>query len=140
MQKGKKAENFILDYLSSLGKYVYVARFADTYDANKGRWGDPNQKKVMIKRKPCDAMLIYQGDTYFCEVKSTDSPTGLSSSLFSEQVAERTQIMKAGGSYLYLIYSYTKESWYWIPANFLNPTAKWCELEKFKVDFPKVLL
>ena len=140
MQKGKKAENFILNYLDSLGKYVYVARFADTYDANKGRWGDPNQKKVIIKRKPCDAMLVYRGDTYFCEVKSTENKTGLSSNLFTEQVAERTQIMKAGGNYLYLIYSYALESWYWVPANFLDTNANWYELEKFKVDFPKVPL
>lgn len=140
MQKGKKAETFILDYLDSLGKYVYVKRFIDTYDANKGRWGDPTQKKVPIPRRPCDAMLIYKGDTYFCEVKSTISETGLSSSLFSEQKPERTQIVKAGGSYLYIIYSYFKEQWYWIPFNFLNENAKWCELEKFKVDFPKVPL
>lgn len=140
MQSGKKAESFILDYLDSLGKYVYVKRFADTYDANKGRWGDSNQKKVMIPKRPCDAMLIYNGVTYFCEVKSTERQSGVTSSLFSEQVPERTQIVKAGGKYLYLIYSYFKQQWYWVPFEFLNENAKWCELEKFRVDFPKVPL
>ena len=140
MNKGKKAESFIIDYLDSLGKYVYVKRLADTHDANKGRWGDSTQKKVIIPKRPCDAMLIYRGDTYFCEVKSTISQTGLSSNLFSEQKPERIRIVKAGGSYLYLIYSYFKEQWYWIPSEFLNENAKWCELEKFKVDFPKVPL
>ena len=113
MNKGKKAESFIIDYLDSLGKYVYVKRLVDTHDANKGRWGDSTQKKVIIPKRPCDAMLIYRGDTYFCEVKSTISQTGLSSNLFSEQKPERIRIVKAGGSYLYLIYSYFKEQWYW---------------------------
>lgn len=53
-------------------KYIYVARFSDTYDANKGRWGT-GQKKVVLPRKPCDIMLIMNGITYFCEIKTSTS-------------------------------------------------------------------
>lgn len=136
---GKKAENFIREYLKGLGKYIYIARFADTYDANKGRWGDPNQKKVFIERKPCDFMLIYNGITYFCEVKATINTKGLKSSLFSEQVPERTRILKAGGRYLYLIYSAFTKYWYWIEAPDLDENARWDQLEPYSVpNFPEV--
>ena len=136
---GKKAEKFIINYLESLGKYVYVARFADTYDANKGRWGDPTQKKTIITRRPCDFMLIYGRDSYFCEVKATTNTKGLTSSLFKEQVAERTRILKAGGRYLYLIYSAFTKYWYWIEAPDLDENAMWDQLEPYSVpNFPEV--
>lgn len=138
---GKIAESFVKDYFDSLkSKQVYTARFADTYDANKGRWGDPSQKKVIITRKPCDMMLVIKGMTYFCEVKSTENKKGLKSSLFTKQYAERTRIVSAGGNYLYLIYSYAKEKWYWVPFENLNENATWEELDKFFVDIPKVPL
>ena len=138
LDKGKKAEKFILDYLDKRDKYTYVARFVDTYDANKGRWGDATQKKVIVEERPCDAMLIDGGVTYFLEVKSTSDKVGISSNLFSKQKAARIRITKAGGSYLYLIYSYFYEQWYRVPYSELNENANWFELEKFKVDFPKV--
>lgn len=137
-QIGKRAEKQIISFLEKASKDIYVARFADTYDANKGRWGDPYQKKVIITRRPSDMMLVYKGKTYFCEVKATANKKGLSSSLFTEQYAERTKIVKAGGNYLYLVYSVIGEQWYWIEYTQLNEKATWEELENFKVDFPKV--
>lgn len=138
MDLGKKAEKFILDYLDNLNKRVYVARFVDTYDANKGRWGDPSQKKAIVERRPCDAMLIINGKTYFCEVKATTNKTGIYSGLFTKQKGERKRIINAGGSYLYLIYSYALEQWYSVVYPDLNENANWFELEEFKVDLPKV--
>ena len=138
MDLGKKAEKFILDYLKNRDKYTYVARFVDTYDANKGRWGDSTQKKTKVERRPCDAMLILDGVTYFCEVKATTNEIGVQSGLFSKQKAERTRIMKASGNYLYLIYSYHLKQWYKVPASQLNENANWFELSDFKIDFPKV--
>lgn len=140
MDLGKYAEKFILNYLANRDKNTYVARFVDTYDANKGRWGDSTQKKVIVEERPCDAMLIYDGITYFCEVKSTESKIGVSPSLFKKkgQKAARLRITNAGGSYLYLIYSYALEQWYWVTYLDLNENANWFELENFKIDFPKV--
>lgn len=142
MNLGKHAENFILDYLKNKDKKTYVARFVDTYDANKGRWGKTGQTIVPVEERPCDAMLIYEGVTYFCEVKATENETGIKSSLFStkSQLASRKRITNAGGSYLYLIYSYAKEQWYWVPYLDLNENAKWEQLESFKIDFPKVVV
>lgn len=138
MDLGKKAEKFILNYLANRDKKTYVARFVDTYDANRGRWGKQGQTLVAVEKRPCDAMLIYGGITYFCEVKSTSSPVGLSPSLFKSQRGVRERIAKAEGSYLYLIYSYSQEQWYWVPYLDLNENANWYELNNFKVDFPKV--
>lgn len=135
---GKKAEKFIINWLEKLNKFVYVARFADTYDANKGRWGDPTQKKTVITRKPCDIMLIMDGETYFCEIKATANEKGLTPSLFKEQVAERTRILKARGQYLYLIYSYATKKWYWILAEDLIENATWKDLIYYEIDFPEV--
>lgn len=135
---GKVAEKFIFNYLDNYGKRIYVSRFIDTYDANKGRWGDPSQKKVKIDRRPCDFILVIDGVTYFCEVKATANKRGLKSSLFSQQKAERTRILAAGGLYIYFIYSLEKEKWYWIASSKLDANAKWEDLEPFVVDFPKV--
>lgn len=137
---GKIAENFIYDYLDNKGKDVYVCRFVDTYDANKGRWGDPSQKKVLIRRRPCDFMLVTNGVTYFCEVKATTNSKGLTSSLFSQQVAERTRIQAAGGLYIYFIYSVEKKKWYWVTSTTLKTNATWEALETFSIDFPPVPL
>lgn len=138
-QIGKVAESFIIDWLSKRDKYTYVARFADTYDANKGRWGT-NQKKVVLPRKPCDMMLVMNGITYFCEVKASTDKKGLTSGLFSTQVSERTRINKAGGNYAYLIYSVDREKWYFINYIDLVSDDTWDDLENFSVDFPKVPL
>lgn len=137
---GKLAENFIYDYLDNNSKNLYVCRFVDTYDANKGRWGDPSQKKVIIRRRPCDFMLVVNGHTYFCEVKATTNKQGLTSSLFSQQIAERTRILSAGGEYIYLIYSVENKQWYWINSRKLDTSAKWGELSFFVIDFPPVPL
>lgn len=131
---GKKAEDTLFDYFDSLGKYVYVARLADTYDANKGRWGDPTQKKVFIPRRPCDFMLIYGGITCFCEVKATADEKGINSKLFKKQIAERTRILKAGGTYTYFIYSGFKKCWYCILAEDLKGNETWEELESCKQE------
>ena len=77
---GKKAESFILDWLSKRDKWTYVARFSDNYDANKGRWG--KDKLVNVGRKPSDAIAILGGVTWFLEVKTTTNEKGLTSSLF----------------------------------------------------------
>lgn len=138
MDLGKKAEKFIIDYLKDRDKKTYAVRFVDTYDANKGRWGVPGQKKVIVEKRPCDAMLVVDGVTYFCEVKATSDRVGINSGLFSTQKGARLRITNAGGNFLYLIYSYTQEKWYWVPYADLNPNASWGELEKFSIDFPKV--
>lgn len=138
MDLGKKAEKFIIDYLKNRDKKTYAVRFVDTYDANKGRWGKEGQTLVTVEGRPCDAMLIADGITYFCEVKATSDKVGIKSSLFQKQKANRKRILNAGGSYLYLIYSYAYQQWYWVPALDLNENASWGELYNFRIDFPKV--
>lgn len=136
---GKKAESFILDWLSKRDKWTYVARFSDNYDANKGRWG--KDKLVNVGRKPSDAIAILGGVTWFLEVKTTTNEKGLTSSLFKTQAGERDRIIKAGGHYAYLIYSVVRKRWYLIDAYFLVPTDTWEELEEdgcWCTDFPEV--
>jgi hypothetical protein len=109
---GKRAEKFILDYFNNFSKDIYITRFADTYDANRGRWGNPNQKKVIITRRPSDAIMVCGGITSFVEIKCTENKTGIIPTLFSEQTAERTRIKAAGGRYVYFIYSRFLKTWY----------------------------
>ena len=125
---GKKAESFILDWLSKRDKWTYVARFSDNYDANKGRWGKGGV--VNLGRKPSDAILIVNGITYFLEIKTTTNQKGLTPSLFKTQESERTRIMAAGGHYAYLIYSVYRKRWYFKDAEFLVPTDTWDMLEE----------
>jgi hypothetical protein len=133
---GKRAEKFLIDHLNSIGKDVYAVRFVDTYDANKGRWGNPAQKKVVIARRPSDAILVIEGLTVFIEVKCTESKTGVTPALFSEQVAERTRIENAGGDYAYFIYSRFLHKWYFISSWKLaehNYKVSWKELDNLVV-------
>ena len=136
---GKKAESFILDWLSKRDKWTYIARFSDNYDANKGRWGKGGV--VNVGRKPSDAIAILGGVTWFLEVKTTTNEKGLTSSLFKTQAGERDRILKAGGHYAYLIYSVYRRRWYLKNAEFLVPTDTWEELEEdgcWCKNFPEV--
>lgn len=136
-QAGKIAEDFIIKWLSKKSKYIYVARFSDTYDANKDRWGT-GQKKVVLPRKPCDIMLIMNGITYFCEIKTSTSKKGLTGSLFSTQASERYKIAVAGGNYAYLIYSTERREWYFINYQDLVSDYTWEDMIHFYIDFPEV--
>lgn len=139
---GKRAEEFILDYLSKMSKECFVCRLADTYDANRGRWGNPEMKKVVLERKPCDAVMTWNGCTCYLEIKATENVKGLTPSLFSQQHWARTRIRAASGQYVYLVYSYRQEKWYWLSSDTLNEKATWEELnfQKKYIDFPKVPL
>ena len=135
---GKKAESFILDWLSKRDKWTYVARFSDNYDANKGRWG---KGIVNVGRKPSDAVAIFGGVTYFLEIKTTTNEKGLTPSLFKSQIGERERILKAGGNYAYLIYSVVRKRWYFKTAECLVPTDTWDDLEEDRCwcsSFPEV--
>lgn len=136
---GKKAESFILDWLSKRDKWTYVARFSDNYDANKGRWG--KSKVVNVGKKPSDAVAIFSGITYFLEIKATTNVKGLTPSLFKTQEGERTRIINAGGHYAYLVYSIVRKRWYFIDAEILVPTDTWEDLETDRCwceSFPEV--
>lgn len=136
---GKRAESFILDWLSKRDKWTYVARFSDNYDANKGRWGKGGV--VNLGRKPSDAIAIFSGVTYFLEIKTTTNEKGLTPSLFKSQISERERILKAGGNYAYLIYSVVRKRWYLKTAEYLVPTDTWDDLEEdccWCSSFPEV--
>lgn len=136
---GKRAESFILDWLSKRDKWTYVARFSDNYDANKGRWGKGGV--VNLGRKPSDAIAILGGVTYFLEIKTTTNEKGLTPSLFKSQISERERILKAGGNYAYLIYSVVRKRWYLKMAEYLVPTDTWDDLEEdccWCSSFPEV--
>lgn len=136
---GKKAESFIIDWLSKRDKWTYIARFSDNYDANKGRWGKGNL--VNLGKKPSDVIAVFSGVTYFLEIKTTTNPDGLTPSLFKTQASERTRIITAGGHYAYLIYSVARKRWYFKDAEFLVPNDTWEELEEdgcWCKSFPEV--
>lgn len=140
-QGGKLAEKKILNWLKNQRKDLYISRFVDTYDANRDRWLVANQKKVIIPRRPSDAIVVEKGVTYFLEVKTSDNKSGVTSTLFREQVAERTRIEAAGGLYVYLIYSTLRETWYKVSSSTLqifNYNCSWDNLEQYKCNYPKV--
>ena len=123
----KKCEKFVDDYFNTLGKNCVCSRFNDTSDTIQGKG-----KGTILRRNPSDFVITQDGVTFYAEVKSTNSPIGVSSSLFSQQKARRDRILKAGGTYIYFIYSYALDTWFYTNGEFIQKKAerKFSELPK----------
>lgn len=115
----KKCEKFVDDYFNTLGKNCVCSRFNDTSDTIQGKG-----KGILLRRNPSDFVITQDGVTFYAEVKSTDSPKGVSSSLFSQQKARRDRILKADGLYIYFIYSSRLDVWFYANGEFIKEKAE----------------
>ena len=116
------------------GKYSYCHRFPDSLDATRSNYKNPNARFVSLPPQPSDFIVCQGGFIFFAEVKSTKSKTGISSSLFKKQAAQKLKILNAGGVYYFFVKRLETGQWYRIPGSYPNLNAKWSELENFLFD------
>lgn len=127
---GKQSEGNFEDLIRKLGKKAYLLRLLDRSDVK----GSPDMPK-----QPCDYVLVNNGNTAFVEIKSTVSTTGFrKSNIKKTQSAAAERILKAGGSYLFFIYSIAKKLWYCVPLSFILSHQKseisWRDLDVYRFD------
>lgn len=119
------------------GKFSYCHRFPDSLDATRGNYNNPRSRFVKLPPQPSDFIVVWNGIIFFAEVKSTKSTTGISSSLFKNQAAQKLKILNAGGIYYFFVKRISTGQWYRLPGNYPNLNAKWSELDKFLFDIQK---
>ncbi len=119
------------------GKTSYCHRFPDSLDATRSNARNPNARFVALPPQPSDFIVVWNGVTFFAEVKSTKSTVGISSSLFKKQAAHKLKINNAGGIYYFFVKRTQTGQWYRIPGHYPNLNAKWSELENFLFDIQK---
>lgn len=141
MKDWNKAEKVIYKYFSEQ-KGSFIHRFSDTHDVNAqlNRFNE-GRKMVYTEKKPSDFLIVFGGNTFFAEVKSTSGVRGVTKALFDEQEGLRNRILKAEGMYFYFIYSITNKQWYKVPGELIayNPNRKWEELSEYKVEYLECL-
>lgn len=106
---GKPTEALFESSIAALGKQGYFYRIKDAA-AVRGLTG---RVGVGMDATPADYICAVKGQTFFCEVKSTQHPTLFEFKLLKKgQNAHGTRILAAGGGYLVLIHRLETDDWY----------------------------
>ena len=124
------AEKEFEQFFSKLGKEAFVHRLTDTRAARN-----------FVAAQPSDYLVVSQGDTFFCEVKTSKSSTSFSHhNIQPKQLASARRVIKAGGSYLFFIKSLALGKWFILPAQvILNATKKstaWSDISQYEWKTP----
>lgn len=133
---GKSAEKEFEARIASFGKRAYLHRFDDasSFFALAGKAGN-------VASQPSDYLLILDGRSEFCEVKSTANPTSFPFSMLRPtQLGRARQITAAGGTYTIYVKSISSGGWFVVPFNDLavmqkagKSSAKWAELQPWNL-------
>ena len=129
---GKTSESIWELAWTRKGKRAYFYRIPDAaehFGRNKG-------KILNVRPTPSDYILTCDGDTCYCEVKSTQNPTSFPFSLLKKgQTAAAAQVLSAGGGYFVFVHNLLTDTWYCIPYQVIQDAKKssmpWKELEQF---------
>lgn len=133
---GKPAQDAFDKHFAALGKRAAVIEFEDAAALH-----GLNKKMVRSRAKPSDRILVLDGETSFCEIKSSHSKTSFPFGQFETgQVNYATKVTAAKGKYDVYIWSYETRSWYrlpWVKVATLRSegrsSIKWAELEEYKI-------
>lgn len=118
MTKGKYAEQAVeLWAKGERPSDCFLYRIEDHKDANFGRG---KTRKVIASAKPSDYLLTQYGTTHYLEVKESHEKVSFPfSNIKREQWRCAKRVTKAGGSYIFLLYSFERKMWYRVPAQVL---------------------
>jgi penicillin-binding protein-related factor A (putative recombinase) len=106
---GKPTEALFEGSITALGKEGYFYRIKDAA-AIRGITGKVG---AGIDATPSDYICAVKGQTFFCEVKSTQHETLFEFKMFRKgQNSHATRIMTAGGNYLVVIHRTLTDEWY----------------------------
>lgn len=134
---GKPSEQAFEAAVAAAGKRAWCYRIKDAASIRgiTGRLGHG------IDATPSDYILVWDGETYFAEVKSTQHETRFEFSLLTRgQTGHYPQIQAAGGRYIIFLHRLTTGQWYMIPmSDVVQHTATtgqksipWTDMEKYK--------
>lgn len=116
---GKPSENIFDSYVLMQGKRFCLIPFQDQASLvglNRG-------KIVKSANQPSDRLVVWNGHTVFCEIKSTEDPTGFRLALIKDtQVGFAKKITAAAGQYDIFIHSLSLNQWF---------RVSWPEMAKF---------
>lgn len=130
---GKPSEKIFDEYWARLGKRAFVFAFTDASEAR-----GTNKKKVYVKPQPSDRLVVFDGYTFFAEIKSTVHETRFDFSLLrATQGAFAAQAIIAGGAYEIFIHALAHDTWYRISYHQIRAikesgksSLKWTELKE----------
>ena len=129
---GKKSEKIFDEVWKRFGKKAHCIKFMDSAEAT-GRAG----KITGLRSQPSDRVVVFNGDTFFAEVKSTWDENRFNFSLLrATQSAAAVAIEAAGGDYYVFIHSLAHGYWYQVPYHAIRQHTRrsftWDELEPYK--------
>lgn len=132
MQDFKRAEKDFEGFFAKQGKDAFVFRLTDTAAAKA-----MNGKAAFVAAQPSDYIVVSKGETMFCEVKSSKSPTSFPhSNIQKNQLAAARRIIKAGGTYVFFLKAYALNKWFIVPAQvIINATKKstsWSDITSYE--------
>lgn len=134
----KKCEDIVFNYYNEeLGKDSLCTRFIDSADINRLSYKVGKKFTAVNVSQPSDLLITVKGWTFYAEVKSTEDPVSVKSSLVKQQSGSRRRVLAAGGDYRYFIYSIHHKQWYFLKAEELTTPMKWANLERYKIDYLK---
>jgi len=110
---GKPSETIFDDHWVRYGKRAMVYKFEDAaalYGLNK--------KAVANSKKPCDRLVVHDGQVIWAEVKSTHHKTSFPFSIIKKgQIGYAKMVRAAGGTYNFYVHSLLLDKWFCIPAS-----------------------
>lgn len=134
---GKPTEKLFEDSITALGKDGYFYRIKDAA-AIRGLTGSIGRA---VDATPSDYVVCMLGETFFCEVKSTQHETLFEFSLLKKgQNAHSSRIIAAKGGYRVVIHRLSTDQWYIIPMSVIlhhtvitqRKSFTWEELESYR--------
>lgn len=133
---GVSSEQIFDAAMTKAGAYVY--KFEDA----KALYGK-NKKAVANDPKPCDRLVVLNGVTYWCEIKSTNDSERFAFDLIKKsQLGYARSVINKGGPYFFYVHSLTHNQWFRIPAamvlhrilNTEKRSFRWEELKHQRIE------
>jgi penicillin-binding protein-related factor A (putative recombinase) len=135
---GKPSEAIFDNHWKKYGKRAFLFKFTDASEAT-----GLNKRVTAIKAQPCDRIVVLDGRTSFCEVKSTHHETLFEFNLLKpKQSAYAKMILAAGGKYQVYVHRLKTDEWYYVPYQYIasvkeigRASIPWSLMEEFKCAF-----
>lgn len=133
---GKPSETVWKDAHTRLGKRAFFHRFVDASEIV----GKTGKVAISASSQPSDYLLVLDGLTSFCEVKSTQNTTSFPFSILRKnQSADAKMILAAGGSYWIYAHALELNRWFRFPYSLVDQvkaagksSIPWVDLNPFE--------
>lgn len=91
------------------GKGAFIYRIPDHKEISRGG----KVKGVSVRKTPADYLVSVDGNTFYCEIKSTENTERFGFNMFTEgELNAMKRQQAAGGVYVVMVYRIQTKSWY----------------------------